>query len=389
MRELPQKLKEKLQKRREENALRMLRSNEGLIDFASNDYLGFASSDDLFLDVEKFMRQKEIVRNGSTGSRMLTGNHSLYQIAEELIAEHHRCPAALIFNSGYDANLGFFSSVPQKNDLILYDELVHASIRDGINMSAARAYKFKHNNLEDLLVLLTRQREKTGAVNGSVYIVTESVFSMDGDTPDIEGLIRLCKNEKCLLVVDEAHAFGIFGDKGGGLMDVPQWDKQWFARIVTFGKALGAHGAAVLCDEVLKEYLLNFARSFIYTTALPPHALASVIVGYNRLDGKAGRNARITLLSRLTYFVEKMEEFGLSEHFVKSSSAIQSCIIPGNKRVKEISDILRQSGYDVRPILSPTVAKGMERLRFCLHSFNSEAEIEGSLAILAKNMKAE
>src|SRR5690606_18769580 len=188
---------------------------------------------------------------------------------EDYIKEFHGSEAALIYNSGYDANIGFFSSVPQRGDIILYDELVHASIREGIRLSHARAFKFKHNDLQDLDSLLLKYNSKQDNLDQRyIYVVTESVFSMDGDTALLEGLTNITDIQGAYLIVDEAHATGVFGKKGQGLVQHLDLQKRVFARIITFGKAMGAHGAVITGSKLLGDYLINFSRSFIYTTAL-------------------------------------------------------------------------------------------------------------------------
>ena len=170
----PPKLTDKLTRRTEHNALRQLGTSNSLIDFASNDYLGFAQSKALFTEVHNYLLDQNLFQNGATGSRLLTGNHALYTSTENQIAAFHDSEAALLFNSGYDANIGFFSAVPQKGDFILYDELIHASIRDGIQLSNATSYKFKHNNDEDLERLILKTKTDSNTI---IYVVTESVFS--------------------------------------------------------------------------------------------------------------------------------------------------------------------------------------------------------------------
>ncbi|MPT34144.1 MAG: aminotransferase class I/II-fold pyridoxal phosphate-dependent enzyme, partial [Flavobacterium sp.] len=296
------------------------------------------------------------------------------------IAAFHQAESALIFNSGYDANLGFFSSVPQRNDVVLFDELSHASIRDGIRLSNARSYKFLHNDLEDL----ERQIKRFQNDQGAIYIVTETVFSMDGDSPDLEQMAALSERYGCFFVVDEAHALGIFGEKGEGLIDALALREAVFARIMTYGKGLGCHGAAVLGDTRLKEYLVNFARSFIYTTGLPPHAIATILAGYSILETEA--EARIRLKENIVYFNREKNLLGLKPLFIRSKSAIQSAVIPGNEKVRNIARQLEEFGFDVRPIMAPTVPEGQERLRFCLHSYNTTEEISEVLHLLNRLM---
>ncbi len=375
MKKLPEILSNKLNVRLQNNALRKLPQETDLVDFASNDYLGFSNSKLIFDTTHQYLLEHNQIQNGATGSRLLSGNHSIYKTAEDHIAQFHQTQSALIFNSGYDANVGFFSAVPQKGDLILYDELCHASIRDGIQLSNAKAYKFQHNDLEDLERLLVRNSEKT------IYIVTESVFSMDGDTPNLEELVQLAEKHDAYMVVDEAHALGVLGDKGEGLVQSLHLQDTVFARIMTFGKGLGCHGAAILGSEELKSYLVNFARSFIYTTGLSPHSVATILMAYQQLEKAI--DSQQQLKNNIAHFNQEKNRLSLKPLFVFSKSAIQSAIIPGNERVKSIAHQLQSKGFDVKPILSPTVPEGQERLRFCLHSYNSENEITQLVQLLS------
>jgi 8-amino-7-oxononanoate synthase len=375
MGELPEKLYKRLTEREERNTLRTLPKDIHGIDFSSNDYLGIANNHIVFEKAISILSEKAIVNNGATGSRLLTGNGILFNEVEKLLREVHKTDSALIFNSGYDANIGLFSSVPQRDDIILYDEFIHASIRDGIKMSNARNYKFKHNDLKDLLSHILRGQEKFKKNSKEIYIVTESVFSMDGDSPDLKALSGLCKKFKCHLIVDEAHAMGLFGSNGCGRVQELDLQEDIFARIITFGKALGCHGAAILGSADLNKYLINFARSFIYTTGLPPHTVATIIAAYQFMTSPQGLKERELLHENIALFNQEKERLGISSFFIPSSSAIHSCIIKGNNEVKRIAQIIQKKSFDVRPILSPTVPKGEERLRFCLHSFNSKEDI--------------
>lgn len=375
MRKFPENLSAKLESRKQNNALRQLPLSSKAIDFASNDYLGLSKSETVFHETHQLLLDRNIKNNGATGSRLLSGNHKLYPETETYIAQFHQSETALIFNSGYDANVGFFSSLPQKGDLILYDELCHASIRDGIQLSNAKAYKFNHNDFEDLERLIQRNQ------NAVIYIVTESVFSMDGDTPNLEELVRVSEKYNCYLVVDEAHSLGVFGSTGEGLVQGLNLQDQVFARIMTFGKGLGCHGAAILGSPELRDYLVNFSRSFIYTTGLSPHSVATILVAYQFLE----RNKKPIekLKENIIHFNQEKNMLHLKPLFVRSKSAIQSAIIPGNEKVKSIAKQIQEKGFDVKAILSPTVPEGQERLRFCLHSFNSKEEISEVLQLLS------
>lgn len=374
----PQKLSDKLTKRTQNNALRKLGTHSSLIDFASNDYLGFAQSKRIFDETHNLLINRNLQQNGATGSRLLTGNHLLYAETESIIAAFHDQETALLFNSGYDANIGFFSAVPQKGDCILYDELIHASIRDGIQLSNATSYKFKHNDCEDLERLILKVKSNP-AIN--IYIVTESVFSMDGDTPPLAEIATLCQKHNVYFIVDEAHALGVFGDKGEGLLQLLALQNLVFARIITFGKGLGCHGAVILGSDALKSYLVNFARSLIYTTGLSPHAIATIQVAYQHLA--QNKETREKLRYNINIFNQQKQLLGLKPMFVRSKSAIQCAVIPGNDKVKTIANQLQKEGFNVKAILSPTVPEGQERLRICLHSSNSEEEISKLLNTLS------
>jgi 8-amino-7-oxononanoate synthase len=377
---IPNPLQQKLNLRAETNALRKLPIPTNGIDFSSNDYLGFAKNEQIFEATHQYLVDNNIKINGATGSRLISGNHTLYSITENFIATFHQSEAALIFNSGYDANVGFFSSVPQRNDIILYDELCHASIRDGIQMSHAKSYKFQHNDYEDLELLLSKFPASNSQLP-TIFIVTESVFSMDGDAPNMETLIQLSQKFNALLVVDEAHALGVFGDKGEGLVQSQNLQDKIFARIITFGKGLGCHGAAILGSTSLKEYLVNFARSFIYTTGLSPHSVATILVAYQNLNQSVELQK---LKGNINFFNQQKQLLGIKPLFVYSKSAIHSAIIPGNEKVKHIASQLQEKGFEVKAILSPTVPEGQERLRFCLHSYNTEKEMQEVLIELSK-----
>jgi 8-amino-7-oxononanoate synthase len=204
---------------------------------------------------------------------------------------------------------------------------------------------------------------------------------MDGDSPNMEELTKLSEKYNAYLVVDEAHALGVFGEQGEGLVQSLVLQDKVFARIVTFGKGLGCHGAAVLGSHELKSYLVNFARSFVYTTGLSPHSVATILQSYKQL--KKEKEALEKLKSNIIFFNQEKMRLGLKPIFVYSKSAIQCAIIPGNEKVKNIASQIQQKDFDVRPILSPTVPEGQERLRFCLHSYNSEKEISEVLHLLS------
>jgi len=354
-------IREKLDERRENGSYRTLKPENNLVDFCSNDYLGFARSSILKQWIDDEIASNQHVLNGSTGSRLLSGNLSYTEALEQQIADYHKAEAGLIYNSGYDANVGLFSCLPQRADTIILDELCHASIIDGARLSYANRYTFKHNDLDSL-------KEKLKHARGNCYVVIESVYSMDGDTPPTKEILAITKKHHAELIVDEAHAIGLYNH---GLINQLQLENEVFTRVVTFGKALGCHGAIVLGSRALREYLINFSRSFIYTTAASFHQIASIKMAYKLLP-QAGEEIKklhnnIQLFKRLT--------LGMKGDLLPSDSSIQCLIVGSNERARAITNELQSAGLDVRPILSPTVAKGSERLRICLHSFNSANEI--------------
>jgi 8-amino-7-oxononanoate synthase len=349
-------LQKKLQDRAESYSLRTLRLPKG-IDFCSNDYLGIVKNDRL----REWMGGQPFT-HGATGSRLLSGNNALAEETETLIAAFHEAAAALLFNSGYDANLGLFSCIPQKGDTIFYDQLSHASIRDGIRLSFAQAFSFAHNDLNDLEKKLTKAA-------GTIFIVTESVFSMDGDICPLSELVLLAEKHNAHLVIDEAHATGVIGEKGEGLVQQLGLQEKIFARVHTFGKACGCHGAVVLGSQQLRSYLVNFARSLVYTTALPGQSVAAIHASYHCFP--LMKNERKTLAQLVAQFQSAMIGY---EKWV-SSTPIQAVVVGGNEQTRLLADKLQHAGLDVRPILYPTVPKGRERLRIVLHSFNTADEL--------------
>lgn len=335
--------------------------------FFSNDYLGYASNKLIAQKASYYIQenfQKKL--NGSTGSRLISGNNLFIKELEQDIAKLHLSEKAIIFNSGYDANIGFWGSVPQRTDTVLYDELIHASIRDGIKLSNAKAYAFSHNNIDDLDF-------KGNLTQGNVYVAIESIYSMDGDSfnPDI---INICKQNNWHLIVDEAHATGITGQHNLGMFNYADWQKDCFARIITFGKALGTHGACVVGNELLINYLINFARSFIYTTAPTSHQISTIKSAYEYLLKNNPEHNSLNL--NIQSFNAFATQLGLNKYFVDLSNSPIKAIIPGSKeKTIELANEIEQQGFLVKPILSPTVADGRERIRICLHSFNSEEQI--------------
>lgn len=371
---LSENLIQKLENQKQNNLFQKLPVFNNLVDFSSHDYIGFSKSETIFRNTHAYLLENEMLQNGATGSRLTSGNHSLYQITENFIAQFHDSESALIFNSGYDASLSFFSAVPLENGVVLYDELCYASIKDGIRMSKAKSYSFIHNDIEDLEQLILKFPDT------NIYIVTETVFSMDGDSPNLEELILLSEKYNCYLIVDEAHALSVFGEKGEGLSQHLNLHSRIFARIMTFGKGLGCYGGVILGSTELKEYLINFADNFASRTALSPHAVATIFTAYQQLEIE--NEAIVKLRENIVFFNQQKNLLGLKPMFVYSKSAIHSAIVPGNDNAKKLEEQLQDKGFDVQAVLSPIVPEGQQRLRFCIHSYNSQEEINEVLVLV-------
>lgn len=342
----------RLQKRKDQGLLRSFQSTAGLVDLTSNDYFGFAKDSDGI---------KGSDGSGSTGSRLLTGNYPLYEELEQRIAEFHRAESCLIYNSGYTANLGLLSALGTDSVTFLYDLEIHASMIDGMRLSDAKHLPFRHNNLDSL----ERRLKK---VSLPAFVLIESVYSMSGDFAPLAEISVLCARYGARLIVDEAHATGICGLNGEGLVAELGLESQIFARVHTFSKALGAHGACVLGSNTLKDYLLNFSRPLIYTTALPRNALTSIESKYERLKREAQIQQQ-RLKSLTTYFCKKTGAQNIQ-------SPIKPVYISGVEKLRSLSQGLKAKGLDVRAIVTPTVPRGRECLRVVLHSFNREEEID-------------
>lgn len=365
-----QYIAERLEQRKQAGNYRSLKSEvTGLIDFASNDYLGFARSGELKRLIDFELTSHGDYLNGSTGSRLLTGNINYAQQLEAEIAVVHQHEAGLIFNSGYDANVGLFSSLPQRGDTVITDELIHASIIDGIRLGNANRYTFKHNDLDSL-------EEKLKNAKGRIYIAVESVYSMDGDLAPIQDIIPLSEKYGANLIIDEAHAIGVIGK---GLIDQLQLQHQVFARVVTFGKAMGTHGAVVLGSQLLHDYLVNFARSFIYSTAASFHQLAGIKAAYQLLQKSENT------IDQLWHNINLLKSLTANTPLAIAGLSAINCILAGdNFKTISWANQLKSAGLDIRPVLSPTVAEGTERLRICMHSYNTEQEVKLLAATLQK-----
>ena len=366
-------LSDKLTQRSSNGLLRSLRVADGKVDFCSNDYLGFSRDPEL----RRRIREAEELWEGgigSTGSRLLSGHSALAEQAEQRIAAFHDSPAALIMNSGYDANLGLFSALGRVTKIIVYDELIHASVHDGMRLSKAKCIPFRHNDPQHLDEVLS-------GIDGYAIVAVESIYSMDGDACDLVAMADVCDRHGASLIVDEAHAVGLFGEQGRGLVHQLGVQQRVYARLITFGKSLGCHGAAVLGSEALSQYLVNYSRPLIYSTFTSPHALFSVKCAYDILSFSSDK----IHCTRVLIDLLKSKLIDLRDaHIIASESAIQALVVPGAERCRAVAQQVWDDGFDIRPIVAPTVPRGAERIRICLHAFNTPEEVTA----LAKSLRA-
>ncbi len=377
----PTYLLKALAEREQNGLLRKLTYSFPETDFCSNDYLGFSKLGLLDAKLHPTVAEggeRQPGYFGATGSRLISGNSRMIEEAEKQIALFHHAQSALIFNSGYDANVGLLSSVAQKTDLILYDELIHASIYDGIRLSHATHYKFKHNDMEGLEELVHRHLKNFE----NIYVVVESVYSLDGDSAPLLELVEICQDFKNIfLIVDEAHAIGVFGKQGRGLCNALSIEKKIFARIYTYGKAMGCHGAAIVGSEILRNYLINFSRTFIYTTALPYYSIEAIKHSYQLL---IETDQKDLLQSNIAYFYTKAAAI---KNCVKSQSAIHTVHVGSNEQVDRLDRELKSKNIHARIMKSPIVKPGAERVRFSIHAFNTKEEIDRLLEVLSRFSK--
>lgn len=365
---LPFHIQKRLDQLSELDQLRRIPSEkEGLIDFCSNDYLGIAR-----FETEISGRIK-----GATGARLLRGTLKSHLELEAFAAKAFLAESALLFNSGYQANIGVLSCLAERNDTYIYDEACHASLKDGMRLSQAKRYSFRHNDLQDLERLLKQS-------SGNCFIVVESLYSMDGDWCKLAEIEELAKQYGAWIVLDEAHSTGIVGEGGAGFAVSLGLENAIFLRIFTFGKAIGKMGAIVVGPSVLRDFLVNRSRAWIYSTAMPGLLAESILESLQMMQQmemdrgqlKQLRQAMNQAFSPIGFFAEG------------EGSPIFPLIVPGNSNAKRLAQEFEKLGFDARAILSPTVPVGAERIRIVLHSFNTEEEISrlaNATKLLMKN----
>lgn len=329
-------------------------NGQKLLNLSSNNYLNYADNEEITKEFLKDTNGKYSF--GSASARLLTGTLPIYNELENLITSLFKTEKTLIFNSGYHANVGVNSTISGTGDVIFSDKLNHASIIDGMQLSKGKFFRYKHNDMENLETLLKRERENFK----NAVIVSESVFSMDGDIADLKKLVELKKKYNCILVLDEAHAFGVFGGKGLGVSEALGVTKDIDLIVATFGKAIGSMGAFVTGNTALIEYLTNKARSFIFSTSLPPVNIAF---------------SKWIIENKLPYTYEKRMNMLKLGQKMGSESHIVPYIVGENDKTVELSEILYQNGYFTLPIRPPTVPAGTSRLRLSLTADINETDL--------------
>jgi len=365
------KLRQALAERARAGSLRQLSSSGGGIDFCSNDYLGMARSNRLRTRIDRIQANRSPAPTGSTGSRLISGNSQAAEHLESRLAIYHRAEAGLLFGSGYAANSGLLACIAGPGDTLIMDELIHASSIDGAQLSKARKLVFRHNDLDDLAARLDM-------ANGATFICVESLYSMGGDMAPLPEMAALAAEYGAGLVVDEAHSNGITGPAGAGSVVENGLEDHVFARVHTFGKGLGLHGAVVLGSTTLRDYLVNFCRPFVFSTAPPRDSLDKIAAAYELLPELDTERDQLFSLVQHTRNIIRESSF----RWLDSPSWVQCVIIPGNKQVLATASRLVELGFDVKAIRAPSVPPGSECIRICLHAFNTVDEIDRLMAAL-------
>lgn len=325
-----------------------------LLNLSSNNYLNFADNKKITQEFLDFAGNKYSF--GSASARLLTGTLPVYKELEELLSNLYNKDATLLYNSGYHANVGISSAINQKGDVIFSDKLNHASIIDGMKLSDGKFFRFPHNNMEALEKLLERERKNYK----NAFIITESVFSMDGDIEDLKRIIKLKKKYNCIMIIDEAHAFGVFGEKGLGVAEELGIIDDVDLIVGTFGKSVGSMGAFVTGSKTMINFLINKSRSFIFSTALPPINIAFTkwIIENKFPKTKAKRKNMLSIAKKMG-----------------SDSHIIPVVIGENKDTVDLCEVLFHNGYFTLPIRPPTVPVGTSRLRLSLTADIQEKDL--------------
>lgn len=348
------------------------------VDFCSNDYLGLARDQRLRRRLAEISACRA-PPHGATGSRLISGNHPELEALEHWLAEFYHAEAALVFSSGFAANMGLLASLGGVVNMLFCDRLLHASAIDGCRLSGAERMIFAHNDMAGLESGIDRLKPGEAGV-----VVVESLYSMDGDFAPLAQIAALADSCGAGVVVDEAHANGVMGPEGRGAVVAAGLEDAVLARVVTFGKALGLSGGAVLCSAALRDYLVNFARPFVFSTGLSPLWALWVRTACELLPELDDSRAR--LRANVAFFRRRAAESPWN--WLPSKSWIQCLVVPGPAEVRQVGEALQQQGLAALPIRAPTVPPGQERIRVCLHAHNTPEEIDRLFAAADGAMRA-
>lgn len=344
----------------------ILHDKHSYVNFSSNDYLGVGADAGLQQEFWTTLDPSGFLMSSSS-SRLLTGNHSAFVELEKALASAYQKEEALVFNSGFDANLSILPALTQKGDLVLADKLVHASLIDAMKISPASFVRYRHNDYDHLEKLLQQNYEK----HNKIFIVSESVFSMDGDLADLQRLVELKKQYNAFLYLDEAHSFGVFGPNGLGLAEDLGLLEEVDFLVGTFGKVLASLGAFVICNSIFKKYLVNKARSLIYSTALPPINVLWTKFIFDRFDQFAERRRHLqSMADRLRSCIASA---GLT---TMGSCHIVPLVLGSNENAVRYSAQLKTKGIWAMPVRTPTVPEGTARIRFSLSSALTDGDVD-------------
>lgn len=366
---IPDHLVNRLHLRINANLIRTLESFEDKIDFVSGDYLGMARDVEVKRQLTEFMIANPTMHLGSGGSRLLRGHNKYFEELESLLAFTHNAESATFFNSCYDANIGLLSCVSRKGDTYLYDEYSHNSLIMGMKLSGSNMISFRHNDVEDL-------EAKLKSIKGLVYVVYESLYSMDGDLAKIKEITDVCLKYGAYQIIDEAHSSAIFGKYGEGLVASLGLQDHFFARTHACSKGFGNTGGYVLGSKLLKNYLINYSSSFTYSVSASTLTLLTNIYSVSRVVND--QSMQLQLFKNCEYLKSKLLLLGFN-YLKNITGPIFPILMNGELATRELGLHLQMQGYDARPIVFPVVPKGFERIRLCMHAFNTQEEIDGYL----------
>lgn len=365
---------DELESLRSKSRFRSVKPNSG-VDFSGNDYLGLSDHPKIREALLEALQNG--MSHGSTGSRLLRGSHPIFEEFEQEIQSWKKVESALIFNSGFDANVGVLTTLIPENAIIFSDQFIHASMIDGLRQNPAKKERFRHNNYDHLETLLKKHETDLSPK----FVVVESVYSMDGDVTDFAVVRQLCEKYGAELIVDEAHATGMFGETGAGVLENFNMMDFPLATVHTCGKALGSFGAFVTCRSEVRDYLVNKCRTLIFTTALSPLNVLAALTAV-RLQ-KTMNNERLHVLNLAEYFRKRLHETS-SLSCGESKSMIVPVIIGSDEDAVRLADKCQQNGLDVRAIRPPSVPENTSRLRLTFNAKQTKQQVDQLLDFITK-----